>query len=112
MNFDDYINRVDYPLEKNYVHLNRKGNRDSESIFDEEGYEKTKKAFLDEKVRIHEKFKSDLKDELKITGNPKSDLLIDKAWELSANELWELSRCTAVFKKVFSCAAQLVELIK
>ena len=107
MNFNDYVNPLTYPSKKNFTSLVPfvfpSGRKGEEKIFDEEAYHSAMNDYWNEESRLNQKFKSDLKKHLGIEGNPKADLLLDKAWELGH---------ASGYSGVTSFTEELVELIQ
>jgi hypothetical protein len=83
MNFDDYVNKVEYVSRK----------------VDQAGFD----AYHAETARLTTQFKLDLFADLGIENNPKAELLFTKAWELGHS---------SGYYEVYNYALELVTLIE
>ena len=86
MNVNDYKVQIPYPsriefIEVLFVTLKDGKTQKRVECFDDLGFERAKKDYLEEGNRLYKKFFEDLKVYLGITNNPKADLLLLKARE-------------------------------
>lgn len=90
MNFDRYVNRIRYPRRSDFSEdveaVSTKGLKKTVTIFDEVGYNQAVKEYRSEEARIKQQFCKDLLEELNLTGHPKAEVLLDKAWEYGRSE--------------------------
>ena len=102
MNFDNYVNKKEYPTKSDYVkHIGYKNGKvvftteigveptkeqiDSsnvvEKITDIDNYHAMRMEYRNEENRLYKAFKHDLFKEYEVQDNPKKDKVFDLAWE-------------------------------
>ena len=102
MDFDNYVNKKEYPIRRNYIkHIGYKNGEVVfttevgveptkeqvalssviEKIFDDNNYYAMLSEYRNEENRLYEAFKHDLFEEYGVKDNPKRDKLFNLAWE-------------------------------